>query len=168
MMSKSLKILLASFVVVFFILLVLFILENKQVEPLVIENETIDKNTTIENNTTIAPKVVIVPKKVELKKQIIAPIQVDLTKNSPLFYNNMNTYNSDVFMYEKPKLEIEQIMQEYKNITIFEEEYFIQKKEDWEVDYEVGLEDTGIKKRKPTPSLTPEMLNVKIEFSKSF
>lgn len=71
--------------------------------------------------------------------------------------------------YSKTNLEIDQIMQEQKKINTYgQKKHPTERKEDWEVDYGVGLEDGAIDELKAAPTLKSEMLNGKIGFSKSF
>ncbi|MFT7005190.1 MAG: hypothetical protein ACJAWW_002563 [Sulfurimonas sp.] len=75
----------------------------------------------------------------------------------------------DPVIYSKPKLEIDEIIEENKKINSFIiEQVPIKKKESWKINYEVGLEEGAIKDMKTTGELKTDMLNGKVGVSKSF
>ncbi|WP_294965640.1 hypothetical protein [Sulfurimonas sp.] len=120
------------------------------------ENKVLDPKPKTEPTTIIKTK-----KKIETKKKI--PItKKELIDISPLFSN-------DNLLDSKPLLEIDQIMVEQEKINTFtKDKYSIEKKKDWKVDYEVGLDDGAIDDLKTDPSLKPDIIKGKVEFSKSF
>jgi len=76
---------------------------------------------------------------------------------------------NEPFIYSKPQLEIDQIMQEQRKIETFgEKKYTTKKREDSKIDYDIGLEDGATEKLKAGEPLKSEMVNGKVEFSKSF
>ena len=160
---------LKKYQIVIFILLLLMtaaimIFVNKANKPKAVENE-VKKEKKVADTKPIKPTVTAkttkeIKPKVVLKKPITSPIfdtKIDYVgKNDPLTYS-------------KPSSDIDQIMQEHKKIhTLAEEKNPLANKEDWKVDYGVGLEDGAIDYLKSDPSLKSDMVNVKVGFSKSF
>lgn len=165
-------------------LLILFLLISIAILILTQKSEKVDRQSTIKTevkkeNKTLEPKPKMVPKvvietkkKVELKKQN-STSQENLVKISPYKTPIADKIDfvgkSDPLIDLKPTLEIDQIMAEQRKINTFgEKKYLLEKKEDWEVDYGVGLEDGAMEDLKSNPSFKRGMLNGKIEFSTSF
>ena len=98
-----------------------------------------------------------------------ATTEIDITKIPP-FSNEIDFIGKkDSLIDLEPILEIDQIMEQQKKIDTFvQERNLIKNQEDWEVDYEIGFEDAAIENLKTDPSLKPEVVNVKVGFSKSF
>lgn len=136
------------FILFFLISISIIILTIKLDRASTIKTGVIKDNKTLESNLTT---------------------QKNLTEISPLFINIDLIGKDYSLFYSKPILEIDQIMEEQKKINTFrEEKYLIKKKEGWIVDYEIRLEDGVIEDLITDPSLKLEMINGKIEFSKSF
>jgi len=154
------------FFILFFLLsiaiMILTIKSNKTDKLKTSTTEVKKENKLLDPKPKTEPTIVIKTKqKIETKKQ--SPITLkDLSEIFPLFSN-------DNILDSKPALEIDQIMIEQKKINTFtKEKYLIEKKQDWKVDYKVGLEDGAIEDLKTDPSLKPGMINGKVEFSTSF
>ena len=154
------------FVLLFLISLSIMLLTKKSDEANLIEKE----NTILKN----IPKIVTqVQQEVELNK--INPttpnrFSRDFLLYTPTFDNKIDFIGtSKPLIYSEPQLEIEQIMQEHKKINTFaQEKYLIDKKEDWKINYGIGLEGNAIENLKANGRLKTKMLNGKIEFSTSF
>ncbi|MFT5835393.1 MAG: hypothetical protein ACI9RG_000282 [Sulfurimonas sp.] len=154
------------FFILFFLLsiaiIILTIKSNKTDKLNTSTTEVKKENKLLDKKPKKEPTIIIKTKqKIETKKQ--SPItQKDLIKISPLIGN-------DNLLDSKPVLEIDQIMIEQKKINTFtKDKYSIEKKKDWKVDYEVGLDDGAIDDLKTDPSLKPDMIKGKVEFSTSF
>lgn len=134
---------------------------EKQDRPSTIKTEVKKENKILESKPRVESKV-------EPKKQNqIRP--KDLSEISPLLNNIDFVGKSEPVVDLKPTLTIGQIMQEQKKIDTFaQEKNPTQKKEDWKVDYGVGLEDGAIEDLKTSPTLKREMINGKVGFSTSF
>lgn len=133
---------------------------------------------------TITPIKVIKEKKTPLvappKKTIEKPISpskkepVELKKQTPVessvVKKKIDIFDKEKpFVYSKPKLEINQIMEKQKKIDIYAEpKSLTPKQEEWKVDYGVGIEKAGQEKLDAGGPLQTEMINGKVEFSKSF
>lgn len=139
-----------------------------------VEKETkIEAKKEIKTVETTPKTIKKTPAQVEKK---VPPAKVDQTKASKTTEEN-STKNTpidimgknDSFIYSKPKSEIEQIMQEQQKINSYKQKkHSNNNKENWSVDYETGLEDGSIEKLKSAKSFKADMINGKVEFSKSF
>jgi len=155
------------FFILFFLISITLIIITVTKKPEKLDSKSIIK-TEPQKENNISGMVGEVGEKVEPKKRH-PTAKEDLTKSSPLFNNIDFTGENKLLIDAEPSLEIDQIMDEQKKIDTFSEvQYFKEKKEDWKVDYGVGLEGGAIDELKSNPSLKPEMLNGKIGFSKSF
>lgn len=98
------------------------------------------------------------------------PTPLQTPKEAPIVQKKIDlTPEKEPFVYSKPKLEIDQILQKQKKIDTFSDNnYSTKEKKDWEVDYKLGLEQDAPQKLKAGEPLKSEMVNGKIKFSKSF
>ncbi|MFT5660029.1 MAG: hypothetical protein ACI9TV_000663 [Sulfurimonas sp.] len=171
---KKNKILL--FVIFLLISVAIIISTNKSNGPNIVKTEVKEETKTLESKNKTTPKIVAeVKPQVKLKKQSQSQTsQENLAENyllkTPISDDKIDFIGkNDPLIYSKPKLEIDQIMEEHKKITTYGKEKDLTKKEeDWKVDYGVGLEDGAVDDLKTDPTLKSDMVNGKVGFSTSF
>ena len=149
------------FITLFFLLsitiLILIKVLTKQDKPSTMNNETQIENKILKSKPKAEPNVATKSKQ-EVKSEIQSPL---LQKKIDFIGKN------NLLMDSKPT--IDQIMEKQKKLDILtQEKDLTEGKEEWEVDYGVGLEKGAIETLKNNPELKHEMLNVKVGFSKSF
>lgn len=154
------------FLALILLLIIVFIFFISKSEELSHTTQQHPQGKVIKEKKIIAPvKPAVtqaIKQKVELKK--LTPVKTPIVTKKLDFLNNEKP-----FVYSKPKLEIDQILKNQKKIDNFaEKKYSIPKKEDWEIDYKIGLEEDAAKRLHDGESLNPDMVNGKIKFSKSF
>lgn len=161
--------------VLFFLLsiaIIILTIKSKEIDGLhTVTTEVKKENEGLETKTKTEPKIAVETMKKTQEKQQNPIAKKDLSAISPLLTNTasdkIDFIGKDNLVNKKPS--IDQIMVEQKKIDTFaKEKYLIEKKEDWEVDYGVGLEDGAIDSLKTDPSLKPGMVNGKVGFSTSF
>lgn len=115
-------------------------------------------------------KKVVKPVAPVVKAKPKEPTPLQTPKEAPIVQKKIDlTPEKEPFVYSKPKLEIDQILQKQKKIDTFSDNnYSTKEKKDWEVDYKLGLEQDAPQKLKAGEPLKSEMVNGKIKFSKSF
>ena len=159
-----------SIIILLLISIIILILLN-QLHTM--ETDTITEDKIQETNPNGTNKTVIEEKKKIQQKEQKASTTNNFTKANPIespLLNNIDFIGkSDPLIYTKPSLEIDQIMDENSKINnVGQNKYLIEKKEDWKVDYAIGLEDGAIESLKNDRTIRPEMINGKVGFSKSF
>lgn len=115
---------------------------------------------------------------VKREQKIAKPVEVQKETPKEKTTNELKlelTYTLDDMKEEnitlKPEFEIKKLMQEQNKLEAHEHEKQMQvdkKNSEWEVDYEVGLEDGSLERLKNERSLKADMLNGKVGFIKSF
>lgn len=140
-----------------FLLISILLLTKQQDSPAVITTKP-KKVLLVEE-----PKAKILPK-LKTKVQEPVPIKVPLLQDTIDFIGK-----SDLLIYTKPSLEIDEIMQKQKKInTPLKDKYIVEKQEDWKIEYEIGLEDAAIQNMKTDGKLKSDMIKGKVRFSTSF
>ena len=140
-----------------FLLISILLLTKQQDSPAVITTKP-KKVLLVEE-----PKAKILPK-LKTKVQEPVPIKVPLLQDTIDFIGK-----SDLLIYTKPSLEIDEIMQKQKKInTPLKDKYIVEKQEDWKIEYEIGLEDAAIQNMKTDGKLKSDMIKGKVGFSTSF
>jgi len=109
------------------------------------------------------------PKEVTQVEQMPKVVEKNTTQTPPV----KTLILEDTATYTKPQSEVEQILLEHEKLKEFEKQNNpalkkVGKKEAWEVDYDIGLEDGAVDEMKSKGTLKPKMVNGKVEFSKSF
>ena len=140
-----------------FLLISILLLTKQQDSPAVITTKP-KKVLLVEE-----PKAKILPK-LKTKVQEPVPIKVPLLQDTIDFIGK-----SDLLIYTKPSLEIDEIMQKQKKInTPLKDKYIVEKQEGWKIEYEIGLEDAAIQNMKTDGKLKSDMIKGKVGFSTSF
>lgn len=151
--------------------LLIIILLNKSEEPNPINSPVVEEKKTLTPEHKALPEIKTeVKEDIKVKKQ--EPISLeDLTKLS--IENSIHEEKIDFvgetspLVYPKPT--IDHIMKEQEKLNVSAPiQYTEQKEENWEVDYEVQLEEQALEELKTNPNLDHEMIKVKVGFSKSF
>lgn len=150
-----------KFIILFFLIsiaIIIFMIKSEKIdEPSIIKIEIEEKNSTLE------PKI-----KIKLKKQN-PTIEKELSEISPHFNHIYFVGTNEISIDLQNPLEIDQIMKKQKKLNKFTEKDYSQKNDDdWNINYEIGLEDGAIEELKDNSILKPKMLNGKVGFSKSF
>ncbi len=152
------------FILLLLISVVIIFLTKTSDMPRVIKPEIKEENTTLQAKPIIIPKLVTKLKKKNQLKDQNSSLKTSILNDKIDFIGN-----DKPLIYTKPTLEIDQIMIEHQKINTFaQEKYILEKKEDWKINYEIGLEDDAIENLKIDNTLKTEMINGKIEFSTSF
>jgi len=154
------------FLILFLLLSIALITLSKKTE--IIDEPSKIKTELKEDNTTHPKKATVTQETIKPKKKALGP-QKNLITITPLA-KKINFIGKDKLLIDmNPSLNIEQIMQEQEKIDFFvDKEYSTEKKKDWIIDYQIGLEENAMEELKTDPSLKLKMINGKVGFSTSF